>query len=131
MSHEALELVIDPLADIIVPGPDPRGYNNNMVLNAYEAVERTNHEIDGVRVSNFISPSYFTAVNEKGTRNDFLGVGVMSFSAIHRSHISFLDLLQGKWEIYYGSGMQLNIVQNRWINFLRKKKTKRPKDEEL
>ena len=63
LSHEALELIIDPTVNVLVPGPDPRpGRDNNTVLHAYEvcdAVERTSYLIDGVRVSNFITQQWF------------------------------------------------------------------------
>ena len=58
LSHEALELIVDPTVNIFVPGPDPRDAANPVLL-TYEvcdAVERTSYEIDGVRVSNFLTP---------------------------------------------------------------------------
>ena len=85
LSHEALELIIDPTVNVMVPGPDPRpGGQNNIVLHAYEvcdAVERTSYLIDGVRISNFITQQWFFPDDASGTRNDFLGVGVSSFDA--------------------------------------------------
>src|SRR5207244_13483369 len=38
-----------------------------------DAVQDESYEIDGVAVSNFVLPLYFTGGNEKGGRNDFLG----------------------------------------------------------
>ena len=106
LSHEALELIIDPTVNVLVPGPDPRpGQANNVVLHAYEvcdAVERTSYEIDGVRVSNFITQQWFFPGNAPGTRNDFLGVGVASFGATPGSHLAFFDLNTGSWEVVLG-----------------------------
>jgi hypothetical protein len=105
LSHEALELIIDPTANILVPGPDPRpGQQSNVVLHTYEvcdAVERTSYEIDGIRVSNFLTPQWFAEGNAPGTRNDFLGVGVASFGATPGSHLAFLDLQAG-WQQILG-----------------------------
>ena len=104
LSHEVLELIVDPTVNILVPGPDPRN-RQNTVLHAYEvcdAVERTSYEIDGVRVSNFVSQSYFTVGDEPATRNDFLGIGVTSFGVSRGSHIAFLDLNTGRWETVFG-----------------------------
>lgn len=104
LSHEALELISDPTVNIFVPGPDPRD-PANVVLHAYEncdAVERTGYEIDGVLVSNFVTPHYFTFGDEPGTRNDFLGVGVTSFGVTRGSHIAFFDLSTFTWEVVYG-----------------------------
>jgi hypothetical protein len=108
LSHEALELIIDPTVNVMVPGPDPRpNGENNTVLHAYEvcdAVERTSYLIDEVRVSNFITQQWFFADDAQGTRNDFLGVGVPSFNATPGSHLAFLDLNQG-WMTYYGQAV--------------------------
>lgn len=104
LSHEVLELISDPTVNIFVPGPDPRD-STNWVLHAYEncdAVERTSYEIDGVRVSNFLTPHYFTFGDKPGTRNDFLGVGVTSFGVTRGSHIAFFDLSTNTWEVFYG-----------------------------
>ncbi len=97
LSHEVLELIIDPTVNIFVPGPDPRNAAN-LVLHTYEvcdAVERTIYQIDGIAVSNFLTPSYFTVGDAVGTRNDFLGVDVPSFGVTRNSHIAFLDLSTG------------------------------------
>ena len=80
-SHEVLELIVDPTVNIFVPGPDPRdpGNPDAWLFHTYEvcdAVERTDYEIDGIRVSNFVTPAYFAEGDAPGTRNDFLGVGV-------------------------------------------------------
>lgn len=93
LSHEALELIVDPGVNLLAPGPDPRKPKRT-VLHAYEVcdpVERTSYPIDGVTVSNFVTPAYFTAHKQKGTRNDFLGVGVPSFGVTPNSHVSFFE----------------------------------------
>ena len=104
LSHEALELIIDPTVNIFVPGPDPRDINN-LVLHTYEvcdAVERTTYSIDGVVVSNFVTSAYFTISDEPGTRNDFLGVGVPSFGVTPGSHLAFFDLSTGSFVTVFG-----------------------------
>src|SRR5882724_907542 len=106
LSHETLELMLDPTASVLVPGPDPRNpTGGNYVLHSYEvcdAVERTSYDIDGIEVSNFITPNWFSEGDGTGTRNDFLGVGVKSFGATRDSHLAFFDLSQGRWETYFG-----------------------------
>jgi hypothetical protein len=57
LSHEVLELILDPTVNLFVPGPDPRNVNN-IVLHTYEAcdaVERLSYAIDGIAVSDFRS----------------------------------------------------------------------------
>ena len=109
LSHEVLELIIDPTVNIFVPGPDPRPGHDGLALHTYEvcdAVERTAYSIDGVLVSNFLTPSYFTIGEEIGTRNDFLGVGVDSFGVTPGSHIAFFDLAANKFVTVNGQRVQ-------------------------
>jgi len=74
LSHEALELIADPLANLLVAGPHPD--EPRTVFHWYEmsdAVQGETYLIDGVEVSNFVLPLYFTPDAEAGSRNDFLG----------------------------------------------------------
>src|SRR5262249_48338583 len=83
LSHECLELLLDPTASVLVPGPDPRD-GRKTVLHSYEAcdaVERLSYTVEGITVSDFVTPSYFTPGEVAGRRNDFLGVGLRSFGA--------------------------------------------------
>ncbi len=134
LSHEALELIIDPTVNVLVPGPDPRPERpNNTVLHTYEvcdAVERTSYLIDEIRVSNFITQQWFFPDDAPGTRNDFLGVGVPSFDATPNSHLAFLDLNQG-WVTYFGqaaSGVQPGFLA-RQACFEHERKRLGPKQE--
>ncbi len=77
LSHEALELLADPETNLLVMGPHPSGKGD--VFHWFEmcdAVQDEHYTIDGVEVSNFVLPLYFTGTrrtDEKGARNDFLG----------------------------------------------------------
>jgi len=104
LSHEALELLLDPTVNVFVPGPDPRD-NRNLVLHTYEAcdaVERLSYQIGTVQVSDFVTPSYFTAGEIVGRQNDFLGVSVRSFGVTRGSHIAFINLATGQFETVVG-----------------------------
>lgn len=75
LSHEALELIGDPEVNLLVMGPHPKELGRD-VFHWYEmcdAVQAEMYEIDGVAVSNFVLPLYFTGSEETGGRNDFLG----------------------------------------------------------
>jgi hypothetical protein len=128
LSHEVLELILDPTVNIFVPGPDPRN-PNNIVLHTYEAcdaVERISYEIDGIAVSDFLTPNYFTIGDAPGTRNDFLGVGVPSFGATRNSHIAFFDLSTGTFEVVFGQQAAPRMAKRQ-----EHAKAKRPSDERL
>ena len=75
LSHEALELIGDPEVNLLVQGPHPADPNRT-VFHWYEmcdAVQAETYEVDGVSVSNFVLPLFFTGGDEMGGRNDFLG----------------------------------------------------------
>jgi hypothetical protein len=75
LSHEALELIADPEVNLLVAGPHP-GDPGSEVFHWYEmcdAVQDDKYKVDGVAVSNFVLPLYFTQFAEVGGRNDFLG----------------------------------------------------------
>jgi hypothetical protein len=78
LSHEALELIGDPESNLLVQGPHPR-FPQRSVFHWFEmcdAVQDEQYELDGIAVSNFVLPLYFTSSAEHGGRNDFLGTTV-------------------------------------------------------
>jgi hypothetical protein len=112
---------------------DPRDAGN-IVLHAYEAcdaVERSSYTIDGIAVSNFLTPSYFTEGNAPGTRNDFLGVGVDSFGVTKDSHIAFFDLNVGSWVTIVGAHVSAGRITAARAKMYSHPKAGRPSDEAL
>ena len=97
-SHEALELIGDPEANLLVAGPHPEDPKKE-VFHWYEmcdAVQNESYKIDGVAVSNFVLPLYFTQFAEVGGRNDFLGrltkgKALQSFSINPGGYIGFYN----------------------------------------
>ncbi len=75
LSHEALELIADPEANTMVAGPHP-GQRHRYAFYWYEVcdpVQEETYRVQGVEVSNFVLPSYFSAMPTPGGHNDFLG----------------------------------------------------------
>lgn len=75
LSHEALELIADAQANLLVQGPHPEDPKHEVFhwFEMCDAVQSETYEIEGVAVSNFVLPTYFTVNDEPGTRNDYLG----------------------------------------------------------
>jgi hypothetical protein len=105
LSHEALELLADPEANLLVQGPhpDPKQKKRNVFhwFEMCDAVQDETYLLDGVRVSNFILPLYFTSSEERGGRNDFLGTirdgkTLQSFSVNPGGYVGFFDPTAGK-----------------------------------
>jgi hypothetical protein len=109
LSHEALELLGDPETNLLVMGPHPT--DDRDVFHWYEmcdAVQAESYEIDGLSLSNFLLPLYFTGtrdVDEVGARNDFLsrsyaGQTLNSFGINPGGYIGFFDPQTGRHETY-------------------------------
>ncbi len=106
LSHEVLELIADPQSNLLVPGPEPG--TRRRVLFWYEvcdAVQTETYAIDGIEVSNFVLPLYFTEGQEIGGRNDFLGRrhdGEMlrSFGVNPGGYVGYLVPRTGKDHVY-------------------------------
>ena len=113
LSHEALELVGDPEVNLLVAGPHPSKRNRD-VFHWYEmcdAVQAEIYEIDGIKVSNFLLPLYFTGGDERGGRNDFLGRSynrktLRSFGVNPGGYVGFFNPRTGKDETFFLEGDQ-------------------------
>jgi len=99
LSHEALELVGDAQANLLVQGPHPET-PNKAVFHWFEmcdAVQSESYKVDGVDVSNFVLPLYFTEGEQQTGRNDFLGRAdkqgrtLASFGVKPGGYIGFYD----------------------------------------
>ncbi|MFV0259183.1 MAG: hypothetical protein ACK5PP_12140 [Acidimicrobiales bacterium] len=104
LSHEALEMIVDPMLNLFAPGPSPKpGDGGRLVLHTYEVcdvVETFSYEIDGVRVSDFVTPRYFVEGEGSRGRNDFLGLGLTSFAVMPSCHALYFDIEQGDFAEY-------------------------------
>jgi hypothetical protein len=111
LSHEALELVGDANVNKLAAGPHPED-PNRWVLHWYEmcdAVQAEQYEIDGVAVSNFVLPLYFTPGEQIAGRNDFLGTqhggtGLASFGVNPGGYVGFVDPATGESDTWSRRG---------------------------
>jgi hypothetical protein len=111
-SHEALDLIGDPETNRLVSGPHPAN-RAHRVFHWYEmcdAVQDDMYRVDGIEVSNFVLPLYFTRAAEKGGRNDFLGtlddndLTLESFGINKGGYIGFYDPVTRKHETFAMAG---------------------------
>jgi hypothetical protein len=103
LSHEALELLGDPFVNLLVVGPHPSQPDQD-VLFWYEmcdAVQAQTYKIDGVDVSNFLLPLYFTIEQDAEGRNDFLGSKTLeSFGIDTGGYVGFFNPATGEHETF-------------------------------
>lgn len=111
LSHEALELIADPEVNLLVAGPHPANPKKT-VFHWYEmcdAVQAESYKVDGVDVSNFLLPLYFTSEDEFEGRNDFLGrrhkkKALRSFGINPGGYIGFFNPDSGEHETFALTG---------------------------
>jgi len=93
LSHEVLETIADPLANLYVAGPDPNDGRRRVFYwqEVCDAVQTQRYRIDEVSLSNFVLPSYFCAAVE-GMRNDFLGETPLApFAVAEGGYMGYYD----------------------------------------
>jgi hypothetical protein len=107
LSHEALELVGDPDVNRLVMGPHPADPSRDVFFwyEMCDAVQAETYEIDGIAVSNFLLPLYFTVEAEAAGRNDFLGrlhgrQPLQSFGVNPGGYVGFWDPTTGQHETF-------------------------------
>lgn len=105
LSHEALELVGDPMCNLLVQGNHPMDRRMRVfhLFEMCDAVQAENYSVDGVALSNFVLPSYFSLGEQPGRRNDFLGRSykgktLESFGMNPGGYLNIFDPKTGKWE---------------------------------
>ena len=117
LSHEALELALDPEVNRLVQGPHPDpDEGGRLVYHWYElcdAVQTETYAIDGVKVSNFLLPLYFTESEEHVNHNDFLGTGVPSFGVNPGGYVGFFDPVSQRDDTYHEPNDQVAIKRLR------------------
>lgn len=110
LSHEVLEMVADPEANRYAVGSHPS--EDRVVFYWYEVcdpVQDETYTVDGVAVSNFVLPLYFTPVDEANnlTRNDFMratgrkGGALSSLWLAPGGYAGFFDPESGEHEVVF------------------------------
>ncbi len=91
VSHELVEMLVDPAINMMTTGPDPK------TMYAYESadpVEALSFKVNGIEMSDFVYPSYFEGFHAPGSVNfDHLGQVTRPF-----------EILAGGYQIVFKSG---------------------------
>lgn len=107
LSHEALELIGDAQGNLLVQGPHPANPKKEVFhwFEMCDAVQSQTYMIDGIEVSNFVLPLYFTPHEQEGSRNDYLGrlsggKGLCSFGVSPGGYVGYYDPQKRAHETY-------------------------------
>lgn len=92
LSHEVLELLGDPAATLTVSGPDPRKATRRVQFDVEvcDPTQGDSYLIDDVRVSNFVTPTYFGKAGGPAATN-FLKLKLKAFGVRPGGYFQYED----------------------------------------
>lgn len=94
VSHEAVEMLVDPGCNLSAGGPNGRHY----AVEIADPVQRSTVEVDGFKMSSFVTPAWFQPWAD-GTmmKMDLLNEVQRPFTLARGGYISYLDPVDGQW----------------------------------
>lgn len=96
--HELFEMAIDPIANLWAEADDGTEYAYEMC----DAVEEDTFDVDGIKMSNFLHPSWFEPFKHPpGTKFDHLGLLKKPFSMTKGGYV--ITKIKGKVKETFGS----------------------------
>jgi hypothetical protein len=105
LSHEVLELIADPEVNLLVLAPHPK-LAKQVVLRPYEVcdpVQGDMYIIDGVKVSNFVTPLYFADLpHPTNTQTNHMKLPLQRFGVRPNGYYSYLDISTGQYQNVFG-----------------------------
>lgn len=100
-SHEMLEMLVDPLGRRLQSDPDidpsSDGHEVQYLVEVGDPCEIFSYAIDGINVSDFITPEFYDTNPPAGAEFDFLGRLSQAFDVPEGCYISWFDPQDGRW----------------------------------
>jgi len=100
-SHEMLEMLVDPLGRKLQSDPDidpgADGHEVQYLVEVGDPCEIFSYPINGINVSDFITPEFYDTNAPAGTEFDFLGRLSQAFEVPQGCYISWFDPQDGRW----------------------------------
>jgi len=93
VSHEILELIADPFGNRLVAAavPDDADRRVNYLLEVCDPCQSIWYPVNGVPVSDFITPRYFDPVRFEGTRYSFTGELEYPLHILDGGYVTWID----------------------------------------
>lgn len=99
-SHELCEMLCDPEIDQVVT-TIYEGKSATTIREVCDAVEGNTYSIDGVILSDFVTPNFFDSAITSGVKYDFLGALSAPMTIAQGGYMSFKDAA-GNWTQVFG-----------------------------
>jgi hypothetical protein len=97
LSHEAIELLLDPQLNTLHAGPHPNAKRQVFYYREVcDPVQGQIYTVDGIAVSNFVLPAYYTPGLHRSSTTNFLGTPLRAFGWIGDGSVAFWDPRLGR-----------------------------------
>ena len=100
-SHEMVEMLADPYGNHFISAPDIDPHSDHhrvhYLVEVADPCETWAYSIEGVAVSDFVTPEYYNADAEPGTPFDHLGRLKHAYEVPRGCYISWIDPEDGRW----------------------------------
>lgn len=100
-SHEMVEMLADPYGDRFVSAPDIDPHSDhhrvNYLVEIADPCEMYDYSINGVAVSDFVTPEYYNASADPGASMDHLARLKNPLDVPRGGYISWIDPEDGRW----------------------------------
>ena len=115
-SHEMVEMLADPYGNRFVSAPDidphSDGHNVHYLVEVADPCEIWSYSIEGVAVSDFVTPDYYDAGAVAGASLDHLGRLKHALEVPRGCYISWIDPEDGRWHQKQTDGSFVRARQN-------------------
>jgi hypothetical protein len=91
LSHEILEMLVDPDLTALVLGPDPRASSRTVAYykEICDPLNASSYALDGVQVADFVTPSYYQLDTTR--RTVFHGSNIPPFGRAPGGYVEYFD----------------------------------------
>lgn len=108
LSHEVIEMIVDPQVNQLVMGPHPTqpGRNVPFLKEVCDPVQADSYTIDGVVVASFVTPAYY-AVGSPPRSTNQCGRELPPFGVLDGGYVQYLDTTTGAVRTFGPAAMRI------------------------
>ena len=103
ISHEIIEMMYNPYIDKL----DQTDSSKKIMMEIADATNGLGYKINGIEVSNFVTPDYYNAYADDELKKDFMGVLKKPYELYEGGYMSFLDAYGDYWQAVQAKGRLL------------------------
>src|ERR1700744_2778438 len=99
LSHECIEMLIDPYGNRMVPGDSPVAAQGrvNFLVEVCDPCQGSGYTVNGAKVSDFYTPHYFDPVRVQGVRYSYTGSLQAPREVLEGGYLSWMLPATGDW----------------------------------